>query len=189
MNDIRYYAQIVAYFALRTPWAAIEAKKAALLVYLADRALIASSHQILIDSPRILMPFGPVNEEIYNLCSGQIINHTWSAIIKQRSDGLITPRDQFNLENDSLDELNVFMVNLLKNVADQYADQSLEDLKRQLLNIKTLPEINDLAEGEVIEPKAIVEAIGMDNPEVVMENIEEYLGIARALNRIATQQI
>jgi uncharacterized phage-associated protein len=137
----RKAAQVIAYFAKKSPAGRLNIVKAVKLVYLSDRESIKRYGFPILDEDRFSMPLGPVNSTTYRYINGEKESPEWSAILRDRADHQISVHPRAPLNN--WDELSEADIECLDAVWEKFGGMNQWQLVEWTHNRKNCPEWED----------------------------------------------
>jgi uncharacterized phage-associated protein len=183
----RKAAQTVAFFAMKNRGRSINTLKAVKLVYLADRASIASFGFPIQEERRVAMPNGPVNSTTYDFIKGEIPPERdggWSDILTDKDRHEIGLTDSMTDLND-LDELSDADLEVLENVWDRFGQMSQWDLVAWTHDSRNIPEWTDPnGSSHTIPLEDMMEAIGLRNVAAAAEELHSVSRASDFLRRL-----
>lgn len=160
-------AQLVAFFAMKSPEKRINHLKLAKLVYLADRENLERFGFPILDEQRVSMKYGPVNSSTLNMISGvtRDINGGWSKFVAEKV-GNFVPLARADLTEDDLDELSEAELSTLEAVWEKFGQFSGGNLVNYTHNSDNVPEWED------------PEVSGIGAKDIALESILTSVGVS-----------
>jgi uncharacterized phage-associated protein len=139
--NARKAAQVIAYFASKSPTKRLHIVNAVKLVYLADRESISRYGFPIIDEDRVSMPRGPVNSTTYRYINGECEDPEWSEILRDRSNHMLSLKPNAPIRD--WDELSDADIECLNAVWDKFGSMDRWDLVEWTHQRKNVPEWED----------------------------------------------
>lgn len=177
-------AQIIAYFAMKTPARTINMLKAIKLVYLSDREALQRYALPMLDEPRHSMPHGPVNSWTYDNAKGEVDDKRWSAVLDDRADHQIGVKD--GIAADDLDELSDAEMETLDHIWAQFGGMDKWDLVEWTHQSDNLPEWEDPhGSSNPIPLERLLHAVGIEHTAEHAEFLRDRVRIDDLFAKLA----
>lgn len=162
-------AQLVAFFAMKSPGKSIELLKLTKLVYLADRENLERFGFPILDERRVSMKHGPVNSSTLDIIRGvtRDIDGGWSKFVADKVGNLV-PLARTDLTEDDLDELSEAELSTLEVVWSKFGQFSAGSLVDYTHNSDNVPEWENPADSGIgakdIALESILTSVGVSAP-------------------------
>lgn len=174
----RKAAQVIAYFASKTPNRRLNVVKAVKLVYLADRQSIATFGFPILDEHRVSMPKGPVNSTTYRFINGESEDAGWSEFLRDREDHEVSATNQ-GMEN-GWDELSEADIACLEEVWKKFGTMNQWDIVKWTHNENNIPEWEDPDGSSYLIPLGrILKMLNVENAKEHEAILEDCSNINR----------
>jgi uncharacterized phage-associated protein len=168
-------AQVIAFFAAKSPLGQIDIIKVIKLVYLADRESFAKYGFPVLDDNYYSMPHGPVNSDTYRHVNGEVeVEGTaWAEYLTDKSDHKVGAVKAFTI--DELDELSDADVECLDAVWRRFGHMGKWQLRDWTHEEKNVPEWEDPGtSSNPIPVERILRAVGVDNIDEQAKVIKDH---------------
>jgi uncharacterized phage-associated protein len=178
--NARKAAQVVAYFANKSPNLRLNVLKAMKLVYLADRESLRQTGFPILDDDRFSMPHGPVNSMTLRLANGELEDASWSELIEDRSSHELSVTDAG--QACDWDELSEAELQCLDKVWQEFGHMDRFALRDWTHDPKNIPEWED-PNGSAfpIPVRRILQNLAVENPDAHSQLIEDHRRIDQLL--------
>lgn len=177
-------AQIIAYFALKSPTRSINMLKAIKLVYISDRECLKRYALPMLDEPRASMPHGPVNSKTYDNAKGEVEDERWSAVLDDRANHMIGVKP--HITSDDLDELSDAEIGTLDDVWGQFGGMTQWQLVDWTHDSKNIPEWEDPHGSSYPIPiERVLRAVGIEDAAAHAEFLRDRSDISKLLSELA----
>ena len=177
-------AQIIAYFALKTPSRAINMLKAIKLVYISDREALRRYALPMLDEPRASMPHGPVNSWTYDNAKGEVEDERWSAVLDDRADHMIGVKP--GITANDLDELSEAEISTLDDIWRDFGGMTQWQLVDWTHNSQNIPEWEDPhGSSNPIPLERLVRAVGIENAAEHAQFLRDQASVGQILSKLA----
>lgn len=176
--NARKAAQVVAFFATKTPHCEIDILKVVKLVYLSDRASIGRFGFPILDEPHVSMPHGPVNSHTYRYINGEVeLDGTgWNEFLRDRANYKVAALKKFSL--DDLDELSDADVECLEEVWAKFGHMGKWEIRDWTHNRTNVPEWEDPSgSSSPIPLERIMTMLGLENVESQAATIRDFRSV------------
>jgi uncharacterized phage-associated protein len=174
--NARKAAQVIAYFASKSPNHRLHVVKAAKLVYLADRESIARTGFPILDEGRVSMRHGPVNSTTYSHINGEydLDDCGWSEFLRDRSNHQVSVKRKAAAESD-WDELSDAEIECLDGVWERFGTMDEWSLARWTHKRTNVPEWEDPGNSSYPIPlERIMSVLGLENADEQAEIAEAH---------------
>jgi uncharacterized phage-associated protein len=177
-------AQIIAYFALKSPKRLINMLKAIKLVYIADRESARIFATPMLDELRSSLPLGPVNSQSYDLAKGEAESEGWTTVLQDREEHQIGVKP--GIVVDDLDELSEAETEILEDVWKQFGHMNQWQLVDWTHNPKNVPEWEDPgSSSNPIPLERLLMAVGIENAAEQAEFLRDQSAIDKIFADLA----
>ena len=177
-------AQIIAYFALKSPARSINMLKSIKLVYIADREVLKRFGFTMLDEPRYSMPHGPVNSRTYDNAKGEVQDEQWSAVLDDRANHQIGVKNGITV--DDLDELSDAEIQVMDEIWDKFAHMDGFQLAEWTHKNDNIPEWEDPNGSSYKIPlERMLRAVGFEHAEEHAEFLRDHARIESLLAELA----
>jgi uncharacterized phage-associated protein len=179
-------AQVIAYFAYKTPSKTLDVLKAIKLVYLADRESIARFGASILDERRVSMRHGPVNSDTYAYVNGEYDLDAcgWSSYLEDRANHQIGAKDGMNIAD--LDELSEADIQCLDAVWAKFGSMNKWEIRDWTHEKDNIPEWEDPnGSSSPIPLDRIMRVVGIEGAAAQAALLEEHNKISRLLAQLA----
>jgi len=178
--NARKAAQVVAYFASKTPEKRIDVLKVIKLVYLADRESIRKFGFPILDEPRVSMPHGPVNSTTYSHIQGEYDLDAcgWSTYLRDRANHQVSMKQGAPADWDELSDADI---DCLDEIWRQFGHMNKWAIRDWTHSTNNIPEWEDPNGGSVPIPiERIMLALGVSAAGSFAKEIGSYEAVERA---------
>ena len=176
--NARKAAQVIAYFASKSPNKRLHVVKAIKLVYLADRESIARYGFPILDEDRVSMPHGPVNSTTYSHVNGEydLEASGWSAFLRDRANHEVSIKPSVSVTD--CDELSDADIECLEAVWLKFGGMNQWELRDWTHRRANVPEWeNPHGSSKTIPLVRIMSALGVENADEQAEIADEQTHI------------
>jgi uncharacterized phage-associated protein len=175
--NARKAAQVIAYFASKTPTRRIDVLKAIKLVYLADRESIKRHGFPIMDEPRVSMPHGPVNSKTYSHMQGEydLDSCGWADFLRDRSNHQVSVKHGAPTDWDELSDAEI---GVLDHVWNEFGHMSKWKLRDWTHDPENIPEWEDPDGSSLPIPiERIMLAVGVENHAKQAQSVKDQSAI------------
>jgi uncharacterized phage-associated protein len=184
--NARKAAQVVAYFAVKSPQKRIDVLKVIKLVYLADRESIRTSGFPILDEARVSMPHGPVNSMTYSHIQGEfdLTECGWSEFLRDRANHQVSFRHG---AQEDWDELSEFEIACLDAVWDKFGQMDKWTLVNWTHDPRNVPEWEyPNGSSQLLPIERIMLAVGLENHVSHAEEVRSMARAQKVLSELST---
>jgi uncharacterized phage-associated protein len=178
--DPKKAAQVIAYFAIKSPTRSLDVIKAVKLVYLADRHSIGRWGAPILMERRVSMPHGPVNSETYAHINGEydLSRSGWSDYLESRANNVLAVTPETTVAK--LEELSDADIESLDATWKRFGHMNKWDLRDWTHSKANVPEWEDPNGSSVTIPlERIMTAVGVQNASEQVELLDDHMAIER----------
>ena len=168
-------AQVVAYFAQKSPNGRINVLKLVKLIYLADRESIKRRGSPILNEPRVSMPHGPVNSLTFSHINGDYdAKSPWAEIVSPRADHDISVKQAVT----EYDEMSLFEIECLEHVWKKFGKMTPFEIRDWTHKKRNVPEwVDPEGSSRPIPIEKIMKAVGLKNVKAHARHNNEMSGI------------
>lgn len=186
--SVKKAAQVVAYLLIKNEGKSLGVLKVAKLLYLADRESLNRYGFSITDDDFVSMPHGPANSRTLNRIRGESFAQSkdWDSLIKDREDHKIGLR-KTQISVDDLDELSRADIGCIDEVWTAHSPKTDLQLVEWTHDPDNVPEWEDPnGSSSPIPYKRVFQALGVENIDAQVEEIENFRSIDRLFERLSS---
>lgn len=178
--NARKAAQVIAYFASKTPSHRIDVLKVIKLVYLADRESMKRFGFPILDEPRVSMPHGPVNSVTYSHIQGEhdLDACGWSRYLRDRANHQVSVRTEALGDWDELSDADIECIDTVWRQFGQMNKWQIRDWTHSKENIPEWEDPN--GSSSPIPVERILLALGVEMSNEFAQSINSFQSVDRA---------
>ena len=167
----RKAAQLCAYFALKSE-GTIEKLKLIKLLYFAERKFLSENHHPMLFDEYYSLPHGPICSSALNGINGIIHEEIWDNYITRNGNIVVAIK---SLSRDEMDEVSDAELTVIDEIWKEFGHLTPSQLRNY--SHRYCPEYTETKGRIAISYKQILRAVGVENPDVVANDIEEMIDL------------
>ncbi|MCH9050614.1 MAG: SocA family protein [Proteobacteria bacterium] len=164
-------AQLCAYFAMKSE-GTIEKLKLIKLLYFAERQFLSENHHPMLFDEYYSLPHGPICSSALNGIDGIIHEEIWDNYIARNGNIVVAIK---SLTRDEMDEVSDAELSVVDEIWKQFGRMTPSQLRNY--SHKNCPEYTETKGRIAISYKQILRAVGVEDPDVVANDIEEMIDL------------
>ena len=164
-------AQLCAYFATKSE-GTIEKLKLIKLLYFAERQFLSENHHPMLFDEYYSLPHGPICSSSLNGIDGIIHEEIWDNYIARNGNIVVAIK---SLTRDEMDEVSDAELSVVDEIWKQFGRMTPSQLRNY--SHKNCPEYTETKGRIAISYKQILRAVGVEDPDVVANDIEEMIDL------------
>ena len=172
----RKAAQLCAYFAAKTAGVksagTIERLKLIKLLYFAERKFISENHHPMLFDEYYSLEHGPICSSALDGINGIIHGEIWDNYIARNGNIVVAIK---SLSRDEMDEVSDAELTVIDEIWKEFGHLTPSQLRNY--SHRNCPEYTETKGRVAISYKQILRAVGVENPDVVANDIEEMIDL------------